>query len=183
VRRRKPAGRWAAAVTSFFHLPEVERLLSRTGIPVIALLAGAHIETLLRLAELPPGTRVGVASGDHETAHNLEHSIVNAGLPNIALIGSCHAEGPRLEHLVRQVDVLVCSSWAAQRVREIAGHATQVIIDDRALDKRAIEMLTAVLVRHDGGGTPAPPPPASKRLRPRPPRRGPPGRGGTRDEA
>ena len=173
VTRRKATGRWAAAVTSVFHLPEVERLLGRTGVPVIALLAEAQIETLQRLAQLPPGTRVGVASGDHETAHNLEHSIVNAGLPNIALVGSYPAEGPGLDRLVQQVEVMVCSSPAAERVRESAGPSIQVIIDDRALDKRAIEMLAAVLVRRKEDGIPAAAPPGGKPLSPRHVRRNP----------
>lgn len=147
---RKSARRWGAAVTSFFHLPEVERLLSGTGVPVIALLMEVHIETLHRLAQLPPGTRVGVASADVETTHNLEHSIVNAGLPNIALLGSCAAEGAALGRLVRQVEVMVCSRPAAERVRALGGTAVQVIVDDRSLDKRGIEMLAAVLVGQVG---------------------------------
>ena len=183
VRRRRPAGRWAAAVTSFFHLPEVERVLGGTGVPVLALLAGAHIETLQQLAQLPPGTRVGVATADHETAHNLEHSIVNAGLPNIALVGSCPAEGAALGRLVQQAEVMVCSTPAAERVRGLAGSAAQVIIDDRALDKRVIEMLAATLVGQDGHATPAASTPATRRLRPRPSKPSPPVRGGTRDEA
>jgi GntR family transcriptional regulator len=162
VRRRKPAGRWRAAVTSFFHLPEVERLLGGTGVPVIALLAGAHLETLRRLAQLPPGTRVGVASAGHETAHNLEHSIVNAGLPNIALVGGCPAEGPALGRLVREVEVIVCSTPAADRVRALAGSSAQVIIDDRALDERGIEMLAAVLVGQDGRAASAASAPATE---------------------
>jgi DNA-binding transcriptional regulator YhcF (GntR family) len=153
---KKAAGRWKAAVTSFFHLPEVEQRLAGAGVPVIALLTEVHLETLHRLAQLPPGTRVGVASADVETSHNLEHSIVNAGLPNIALLGACPAEGAALGRLVRQVEVMVCSTPAAERVRALAGSATQVIIDDRALDKRGIEMLAAILVGQDGGGTIAP---------------------------
>jgi GntR family transcriptional regulator len=155
VRSRKSSGRWATAVTSFFHLPEVERLLAGKGIPVIALLAGAHLETLHCLAQLRPGTRVGVASADHGTAHNLEHSIVNAGLSNIALMGACPAEGGSLGRLVRDVEVMVCSTPAAARVRALAGPAVQVIVDDRALDKRAKEMLAAILVRQGGYATPA----------------------------
>lgn len=153
---KKAGGRWKAAVTSFFHLPEVEQRLAGAGVPVIALLTEVHLETLHRLAQLPPGTRVGVASADVETSHNLEHSIVNAGLPNIALLGACPAEGAALGRLVRQVEVMVCSTPAAERVRALAGSATQVIIDDRALDKRGIEMLAAILVGQDGGGTIAP---------------------------
>jgi GntR family transcriptional regulator len=157
VGRRKPSRRWGAAVTSFFHLPEVERLLGGTDVPVIALLAEVHLETLHRLAQLPPGTRIGVASAVSETAHNLEHSIANAGLPNIVLVGACHAERAALGRLARQVDVIVCSSAVAERVRRLVGPAAQVIIDDRALDKRAVEMLAAILVRHRGDGTPPTP--------------------------
>jgi GntR family transcriptional regulator len=150
--RSKDAGRWRAAVTSFCHLPEVERLLSGRGVPVIALLAEAHLETLHRLAQLPPGTRVGVVSAAVEAAHNLEHSIANAGLPNITLVGTCPADGAALSRLVRRVDVIVCSSPAAERVRQLAGPTVHVMIDDRALDQRAIEMLAGLLVRQNGAG-------------------------------
>jgi GntR family transcriptional regulator len=170
VRRRKPAGRWGAAVTSFAHLPEVERLLGNTPVPVIALLAEAHLETLHRLARLPAGTRVGVVSDVPETGHNLEHSIANAGLPNITLLGSSSADGAALTRLVRRVDIVVCSTTAAEQVGAVAADGVQVIVDDRAFDQRAIAMLAAVLVGHDGEGAPVdpPPPPARKRARQRP---------------
>ena len=150
TRREKRAGRWRAAVTSFGHLAEVERLLSGRGVPVIALLAEAHLETLHRLAQLPAGTRVGVASAAAETAHNLEHSIANAALPNIVLVGASPVEGAALGRLVRRVDVIVCSTAAAERVRGLAGPTVRVLIDDRALDPRAVEMLSALLVRQNG---------------------------------
>jgi GntR family transcriptional regulator len=170
--RRKGARRWRAAVTSFFLLPEVARLLDGSRVPVIALLAGAHVETLQRLAELPPGTRVGVASADHHTTHNLEHSIVNAGLPNIALMGSCPAEGAALGRLVRQVEVMVCSTPAAERVQGLVGTGGQIIIDDPALDRRGLEMLAAALVRQDERGAAAEPPSAAGSPRARLSRRG-----------
>jgi hypothetical protein len=98
---------------------------------------------------------VGVVSTAVATAHNLEHSIANAGLPNIDLVGACPTTGPALGRLLRRVDVIVCSSGAADRVRGLAGPAMQVIIDDRALDPRAIEMLATVLVEQNGARTPA----------------------------
>jgi len=181
TRRRKQAGRWRAAVTSFCHLPQVEQLLRGKGVPVIALLAEAHLETLHRLAQFPWGTRVGVASTTVETAHNLEHSIANAGLPNIALVGACRAEGAALGRLVRRVDVIVCSTAAAERVQGLAGSAVHVMIDDRALDQRAIEMLAALLVRQNGDGAVAASPLVRRRLSPRPPVGRKPRRGATRE--
>src|SRR2546426_2883575 len=160
---RRPPRSTLFPYTTLFRSPQVARLLSGKGVPVIALLAEAHLETLHRLAQFPSGTRVGVASTTVETAHNLEHSIANAGLPNIALVGVCPAEGAALGRLVRRVDVVVCSTAAADRVRGLAGSTVQVMIDDRALDQRAIEMLAALLVRENGDGpTEAPAP------RPRP---------------
>src|SRR5213083_2325236 len=153
ITRRRMPRRWRAAVTSFCHLPEVERVLSTTDVPVIALLTEAHLETLRHLAQLPMGTRVGVASDALETAHNLEHSIANAALPNIVLVGACPVEGAALGRLVRRVDVVVCASLAAERVRQLAAAGVQVMIDDRALDQRAIEMLAALLVGQNGGTT------------------------------
>src|SRR6267143_326053 len=168
TRRRKQAGSWRAAVTSFCHLPQVKRLLGGRGVPVIALLAEANLETMHRLAQPPAGTRVGVASTAVETAHNLEHSIANAGLPNIVLVGACPAEGAALGRLVRRVDVIVCSTAAAERVRGLAGPTVQVMIDDRALDQRAIEMLAALLVRQNGDRPAAAPPAGQRSASPRP---------------
>src|SRR3989338_3058542 len=107
TRRQKQAGRWRGAGPSFRHLPPVGQVLKGKGVPVIALLAEAHLETLHSLAQLPSGTRVGVASTTLESAHNLEHSIANPRLPNIALLGACPAEGPALGRLMRRVDVIV----------------------------------------------------------------------------
>lgn len=167
LRHRKRADHWRAAVTSFGHLPGVERLLEGRGVPVLALLAEAHLETLHRLAQLPSGTRVGVVSAEAETAHNLEHSIANAALPNIARVEARPLEGPGLGRLVRRVDVLVCSSSAAKRVQDLVGSTMPVIVDDRALNQRAIQMLGAILVRRDGDHLTAEALPVRKRRGPR----------------
>ena len=167
VRRQTAANHWAAAVTSFGHLPEVERRLEGLGVPVVALLAEVHLETLHRLAQLPAGTRVGVVSAERETAHNLEHSIVNAALPNIARVEASPADGPALGQLVRRVDAIVCSSSAAARIHGLVGPTVPVIIDDRALNQRAIQMLGAILAQQDGDHATATPPLARGRLGPR----------------
>ena len=165
VRRRPGPNAWAAAVTSFGHLPEVERRLEGLGVPVVALLAEVHLETLHRLAQLPAGTRVGVVSAGRETAHNLEHSIANAALPNIARVEVAPAEGPALGRLARRVDAIVCSTAAAKRVQGLVGPTVPVIIDDRALNQRAIQTLGAILAQQDGDRPPAPPSPRPETAR------------------
>jgi GntR family transcriptional regulator len=163
VRRLTRVGHWAAAVTSFGHLPAVERRLDGLGVPVLALLAEAHLETLQRLAHLPVGTRVGVVAAAVETAHTLEHSIAAAALPNIAGIETCPAEGSALSRLVRRVSVIVCSTSTAERVHGLVNRTVPVIIDDRALNQRGIQMLGAILAQQDGDHPTATPPVARRR--------------------
>ena len=159
VSRARRGGRWRAVVTTFRHLREVEHLLLWGGrsIPVITLLAGSHLETLHQLARLPVGSRVGVAAATAEAADDLQHSIAGAGLPNIALAGGCAEDGGALSRLVRRVDVIVCSTAAAARVPELARHTVEVIVDDRALDRRAVDQLAGVLVQHDTDRLPSRP--------------------------
>jgi hypothetical protein len=57
----------------------------------------------------------------------------------------------------------------------------QVMIDDRALDPRAIEMLAAVLVRQNGGRPATAPTAGQRRPSARPSRRSPPLRGAGRE--
>jgi hypothetical protein len=156
VRRQARFRRWAVAATSFAHLPQVERSVRELGISVIALLAEVHLETLHQLAQLPPRTRVGVVSSAGDSSHSLEHSIIAAALPNITRVESAPADGDGLGRLVRRVDVLVCSSSMAARVRGLVAPGVPVIIDDRALNQRAIQTLGAILAQRNGGRTAAP---------------------------
>jgi GntR family transcriptional regulator len=167
VRRQAPPGRWAAAVTSFGHLPEVERRLEGLGVPVLALLAEAHLETLQRLAQLPRGARVGVIAAAVETTHTVANSIAAAALPNIARIETCPAEGGALTRLARRVNVIVCSSSTGKQVKRLVDPTVPVIIDDRALNQRAIQMLGAVLAQHGGDRRAATASLARQRPRPR----------------
>jgi GntR family transcriptional regulator len=183
VRRQARPGRWAAAVTSFGHLPDVERRLKGLDVPVLALLAEAHLETLQRLAQLPRGARVGVVAAAVETTHTVAHSIAAAALPNITRIETCPAEGRALKQLVQRVSVVVCSSSTAKQVQGLVNPPVPVIVDDRALNQRAVQMLGAVLAQRAGDLS------APRTLARRRPRRQPPAiprhhpsaaRGGTR---
>jgi GntR family transcriptional regulator len=163
VGRQARPGRWSAAVTSFGHLPEVERRLEGLRVPVLALLAEARLETLQRLAQLPRGARVGVIAAAVETTHTVAHSIAAAALPNIARIETCPAEGRALKQLVRRVSVIVCSSSTAKQVQGLVDPPVPVVIDDRALNQRAIQMLGSVLAQHDGDHPTSAPPLARER--------------------
>ena len=86
----------------------------------------------------PPRPGGGAAPPPPETAHNLEHSIAKAGLPNVTLVGASPVQGVGLERLVRRVDVVVCSTAAAERVRQLTRPAVRVLIEDPPPGRRRV---------------------------------------------
>ena len=138
---------WRLAVTTFFHIHEVQELVEPYGIEAVALLAEATLESLQRLMELPSGTRVGVVGWGRTCMENLSRSIEGAGLDHLDFVQVYVEEGPEevLDALGR-VRAVVCASITARRLREIGVPEGLVIIEeDRILDQGGIEMLGRML--------------------------------------
>ncbi len=147
--RRSPASlrRYALVATTFFHVREVRTVLSKSGIEVVGLLAQASQRTLMRLAALPAGTKVEVT--DH-----VKRSVSSAGLTHLRLVSSSGHGIPRLRRMLKKVSVVVCSSPLARRLRAMASKSTEILVDDRSLDRAGIEMIRQRLsepaARHGG---------------------------------
>src|SRR5215211_9204391 len=77
---------WRMAVTTFFHVHEVQDLVEPFGIETVALLAEANLESLRRLTELPAGTPVGVVGWGQTCMENLSRSMEGAGLDHLNFI-------------------------------------------------------------------------------------------------
>jgi GntR family transcriptional regulator len=138
---------WRLAVTTFFHIHEVQELVEPYGIEAVALLAEATLESLQRLMELPSGTRVGVVGWGRTCMQNLSRSIEGAGLDHLDFVQVYVEEGPEevLDALGR-VRAVVCASVTARRLREIGvSERLEVIEEDRILDQGGIEMLGRML--------------------------------------
>jgi hypothetical protein len=104
-------------------------------------MAEASLETLMRLTALPEGTKVGVACNEWTGSENVRLSIENAGLKNIQLVMGCGAEPESLRRMLKEAKVVVCSSLVAAKIRAVASRGTEIIVDDRTLDKGGLEML------------------------------------------
>ena len=138
---------WRLAVTTFFHIHEVQELVEPYGIEAVALLAEATLESLQRLMELPSGTRVGVVGWGRTCMQNLSRSIEGAGLDHLDFVQVYVEEGPEevLDALGR-VRAVVCASVTARRLREMGvSERLEIIEEDRILDQGGIEMLGRML--------------------------------------
>jgi hypothetical protein len=108
---------------------------------VVGLMMDATLGTLMRLTALPEGTKVGVACNEWTGSQNVKLSIDNAGLKNVELVVGCGAEPESLKRMMKEARVVVCSGLVASKIRGLAPKGTEIIVDDRTLDKGGLEML------------------------------------------
>jgi DNA-binding transcriptional regulator YhcF (GntR family) len=139
---------WQMAVTTFFHVHEVQDLMDPRGIETVALLAEANLESLQRLTELPAGTPVGVVGWGQTCMENLSRSMEGAGLDHLNFIQLYMDEGSTDEvwDTLDEVQAVVCATITARRLLELgAPEDLEIIEEDRTLDKGGIEMLGRLL--------------------------------------
>jgi GntR family transcriptional regulator len=137
---------WRLAVTTFFHVHEVQDLVEPLGIETVALLAEATLESLQRLTELPEGTLVGVVGNSQTCMENLSRSLEGAGLDHLDLTETYIDRVDESRALVGRVPVVVCSSFTARKLRQLgAPEDLEILEEDRTLDKGGIEMLGRML--------------------------------------
>ena len=138
---------WALAVTTFFHVHEVQELVEPLGVETVALLAEANLESLRRLTELPAGTTVGVVGWGRTCMENLSRSLEGAGLDQLDFVQANVDDDPE-EALgaLRGVGAVVCATITARRLKELgAPDELEIIEEDRTLDKGGVEMLGRML--------------------------------------
>ncbi|MFI5340438.1 MAG: GntR family transcriptional regulator [Candidatus Methylomirabilales bacterium] len=143
--------RYSLVVTTFWHIHEVQKLLRKANIEVVGLMAEAGVETLMCLTALPEGTKVGVACHEWTGSQNVKLSIENAGLSNIQLVMGCGAEPESLKRMLKETRVVVCSGLVDGKIRALAPKGTEIIVDNRTLDKGGMEMLRQRLAQLAAG--------------------------------
>src|ERR671917_593090 len=138
---------WRMAVTTFFHVHEVQDIVEPRGIEAVALLAEANIESLRRLTELPEGTPVAVVGWGRTCMENLSRSIEGAGLDHLRFVQVyVDEQTDEVLETLEEVGAVVCASITAMKLREIGiSRALDIIEEDRVLDQGGIEMLGRML--------------------------------------
>ena len=138
---------WRLAITTFYHVHEVEKLVGQRGIETFALLTEATLDGLKRLAELPDETPVGVMGNSRTCTENLLRSLEGAGLDHLDFF-QIREDDEQSRSRIGEAKAVVCGSISAQRLPTLdLPEGAEVIVQDRTLSKGGVEMLGRMLRR------------------------------------
>jgi GntR family transcriptional regulator len=126
-------------VTTFFHLAEVQRWArtARREVDTIAIVVAPHIRTLVRVAELPAGARVGVRYSTPHQSKQVRDWLAAAGPAEVVVVAAETAVPPDLA-------VLVVPSEDPALGRG-AGPGTEVLEFGNVLDEGSVRMVETAL--------------------------------------
>jgi DNA-binding transcriptional regulator YhcF (GntR family) len=130
-------------ITTFFHLAEVRALArsrkdGQAAPEVLAIVVAPHVQTLVRLAQIPKNKRIGILYWTQDQAETIRQSLVDTGLARIEVIGS-----PSRDEL-QGIDLLVVPSENPE-LREQVGDAVPVVEYGNVLDEASVRMVGDVL--------------------------------------
>jgi DNA-binding transcriptional regulator YhcF (GntR family) len=125
-------------ITTFFHLAEVRALARELSIEVLAIVVAPHVQTLVRLAQIPKRKRIGILYWTQDQAETIRQSLVDTGLGRIEVLGSASEEE------LEGIDLLVMPSENPE-LREQVGDAVPVVEYGNVLDEASVRMVVDVL--------------------------------------
>lgn len=125
-------------LTTFFHLAEVRRLAAGHAGEVVAIVVAPHVRTLVELANVPKGRRVGILYSSTDQAQSIRDSLLQTGLHDIEVL-----EATAPEQLA-SVDVVVVPSEMPGLRASLDG-SVQVIEFGNVLDEASTRMVREVV--------------------------------------
>lgn len=130
-------------ITTFFHVEDVKAILEPLDKEVVAIMAAPHLHTLMRVSQLPPGTRVGLTCADG--AQSMRLALEAAGIQHITLENAGFNDKESLNRMLNRVNWVVGSRVVIEALRAIAPPGVQVMEYSTVLDPAGLQMLKQYL--------------------------------------
>lgn len=127
-------------ITTFFHLAEVRRWAHTSGrdVETVAVVVAPHIRTLMKVADLPEGARVGVRYSTVHQAEQVRDWLATAGRAEVVVVPYDSTE------LRPDLTMLVVPS-EDPALGTVAGPDTELVEFGNVLDEGSIHMVGTVL--------------------------------------
>jgi DNA-binding transcriptional regulator YhcF (GntR family) len=132
-------------ITTFFHYDEVRELIGSRR-QVLAISLDPQMETIVRIARIPAGRRVGLVCRSENFAGKVLLALKTAGLDNMDIKVTTVTNPDELKEFIRQLDVVIVSPGRKREVEMMCGRRQDVIEFIYVPDVASINLLRAALI-------------------------------------
>jgi DNA-binding transcriptional regulator YhcF (GntR family) len=132
-------------ITTFFHYEEVKELLGQRK-NVLAIALDPQMETIVRIARIPAGKRVGLVCRSDNFASKVLLALKTAGLDGLDIKVSHESDPDILREFVANLDVIIVSPGRRREVEAFATRRHDIIEFVFTPDVASINLLRAALI-------------------------------------
>ncbi len=105
-------------LTTFFHLQEVNELVKVKGIDIIGIALDPQLETIVKIARLPEGTKLGIICLSDTFVTKIKGSLKRADINHLDIVATTTKDHILLQDFIDRVDAVVVSP---NRHKEVTG--------------------------------------------------------------
>ncbi|MDT3700170.1 MAG: GntR family transcriptional regulator [Thermincola sp.] len=114
-------------LTTLFHLYEVKELVKVKGLNVIGLALDPQLETIVKIARLSQGTKLGIVCLSDIFASKIMSSLRRAGIEYLDIYTSTTKDHPALQEFISQMEAIVVSPNRHKEVTQLNTRRIQEI--------------------------------------------------------
>ncbi len=114
-------------LTTFFHLQEVKELVKVKGIDIVGIALDPQLETIVKIARLPQGTRLGIVCLSDTFVAKIKSSLRRAGIEHLEIFATTTKDPGMLRDFIDRVDAVVVSPNRHKEVTNLnKEHKTEI---------------------------------------------------------
>ncbi len=134
------------AIVTYKHLKETKELLENYNMEIMGAAINPSLESIVKMAKYPPGTKYGLVSQSYEFLKKVEDALELSGIENIEIIQTISTEEKAIREVVEKVDVVIISPGRGKKVAEIVGDRKEMINFLYFLDQESIKIIKSRLM-------------------------------------
>ncbi len=128
-------------ITAFNHVNEVKGLIRDFKKEVYGIASNPNLETIVRIAKYPKGTRFGQITLSKEFYFKVQFALKSAGLEILTLEGTISKDEKEVLQVIDSSDVIIVSPGRGEEVRRLVGKEKEVIQFDYVLDQGSVKAI------------------------------------------
>jgi len=132
-------------IATFNHVNEVKELTSDYPKEVLGVAITPCLETIVRIAKYPKGTKFGLICISNEFQFKVQSALKSAGL-EVNMTATTSREIRDVKYIIDTSDVIIVSPGRRKEVKAVAGDKKEIISFDYNLDQGSVKAIISKMV-------------------------------------